>query len=194
MAKAENSCQFPGLFIHCHFRMRIGLCLSRNSAVQCTVQQFGVCLTHSFTTVVALIMWSHHYSSSINKSATVIMVWSRFPKFQSRKQWFLCSGSFLMVMLQMKGRTCLSMSLVFAQRYRQKNRGETFFFNFICPWHLINKCLVLSHYGGQSIILCDGPLGNNKWKDSSELYTEMHYARSRRNKTFMIYFIYTYTT
>lgn len=60
-------------------------------------------------------------------SATTIMVWSVFPKFQSRKQCFLYSGSFLMGMLQMEGRRSLSMSLVLAHCYTQKNRVETFF-------------------------------------------------------------------
>lgn len=157
------------------------------------MQQLYVCLTHSFTAAVALFMGSHHYSS-INMSATTIMVWSVFPKFQSRKQWVLYSGSFLMGMLQMEGRRSLSMSLVLAHCYTQKNRVETFFFSFLCPWHLTNKSLVLSHYKGQGIILCDGPLGNKKWNDSSEVYTEMHYARAQRNKNMMIHFRYTHAT
>lgn len=66
-------------------------------------------------------------------SATTIMVWSVFPKFQSRKLWFLCSGSFPMGMWQMEGRRCLPMSLILAHWHTQKNKVETFFWTSFVP-------------------------------------------------------------
>lgn len=145
------------------------------------------------TTTAAIFTECHHFYSAINIWQTATSVHDQcFLNFKSG------NGDFCIVVLSIlecckwKREVCQCLLYLHTVIYRTEWKH---FVEIPLPLSFEQQVLKSSHVSkGKTSILCEDPLGIKKWNESSEVYTEMHYARAQINKNLMIYFSYTCTT